>query len=165
MRGGHSMKATPAQQLIAQHEAGMHDRRQREDCRACRKEQEANTVAKQLTQCAICAGSYDGTPSGEKKHNATAKHVNAAAEARALVAAAEPSKPVGTPAEQAKAVPVLVASGAPQTAKQVAVGIATRRRDENVAHLEWRKKHGPASQVGKYEALVDDWNAVLAALR
>jgi hypothetical protein len=34
-------------------------------------------MAKQKTICSICGGSYDGTPSGQSKHEATLKHLDA----------------------------------------------------------------------------------------
>ena len=86
--------AKAARAIIAAHEAGMHDRKSSDACRLCKKEafigagrlrtitnaarkpqeQEAQTVAKERTECITCGGSFDGTPSGQKKHEATARH-------------------------------------------------------------------------------------------
>lgn len=73
----------------------MHDRKARPDvCKMCdrearmgrvdgntgqtvripKQEQEATIMAKQTVECVTCGGSYDGTPSGQKKHEATNRH-------------------------------------------------------------------------------------------
>lgn len=64
----------------------MHDRKRKPDiCKMCSREdqeaaqrQEATIMAKQTVECATCGGSYDGTPSGQAKHEATSKHFQAA---------------------------------------------------------------------------------------
>lgn len=64
--------------IIAAHEGGNHElpygKPKPDICRLCQKEQEASLMSKQKVECITCGGSYDGTPSGQKKHEATNRH-------------------------------------------------------------------------------------------
>jgi hypothetical protein len=180
------MKASPAQAVIAEHEAGMHERRAKDTCKACQKE--IQEMAKQKTTCEICGGSYDGTPSGLAKHNGTIKHINAGrsgayaatqearkapkiTDAASLNAAFPPvEKPAkltvvkhddsGLPVE-AQFVRVVANGDLPVEMRLDALIVEkSRERDRRVGDHKWRVEHQPAKAdayfADKVQPLLDE---------
>ena len=109
-------------------------------------------MAKQKTQCPWCEGTFDGTPSGQAKHNETTKHRLAIA----AVAKAQSMEPVVDPLKE----PQPETPEATQIADDSRVGkligqltdvIAerSRERDRRVADHKWRVANRP-EQAGEY---------------
>jgi len=134
------------------HEAGMHDEKPKPDkCKICarlQKEQEATQVAKEKTVC-FCGGSYDGTPSGQAKHDATAKHQ--------IAAKAHGETPQETLARlEAEAAEI---NARPSNADiAAALQILIDRADQELAARQidhkWREKNRPAEAEAYFEAKV-----------
>lgn len=131
--------------IIAAHEAGMHDRSPKAECRECTKEQEAFDMAKTRTTCAECGGAWDGTPSGFTKHQNTAKHQKSLMYSLVPQADATPEVVVET-VVPAQANPVLkgaTLAGALSTLiTQKEQELARRQVD-----LKWREANRPEQAV------------------
>jgi hypothetical protein len=137
--------------IHAAHEAGMHDKKRKpEVCKMCAredKEQEATDMAKVKTQCQ-CGGTFDGTPSGRKAHDATAKH-------RDWSAGQLAEKINETLTEPQPETPEATALADDSRVGKVIVGLAdviaerSRERDRRVVDHKWRVANRP-DQAGEY---------------
>lgn len=161
--------------IHAAHEAGMHDKKRKpEVCKMCaREDKEATEVAKQRTQCQ-CGGTFDGTPSGRKAHDKTAKHRDwSAGQMAAAVAARHPvggfvDRPLASEVvEEAQEIVDRVETGAQSLdgdenevveALGALIVEKSRERDRRVVDHKWRvanrPKEAPAYFASKVEPLL-----------
>lgn len=138
--------------IVSAHEAGMHDRKPKpEVCRLCKKEAD---MAKQRTQCQ-CGGTFDGTPSGRKAHEQTAKHKDWSA---GQMAQAVHDRHAGATTPPTTETPVLVAPEASGKVLDVVAGL-TMLIDRGAIELAarqrshtWSKNHQTAEQAAAYYA-------------
>ncbi len=113
------------------------------------------------TPCGICGGRYDGTPSGAKKHAATAKHIGAATALKIKDAAKAPKLSSAALIEAGRALPGDPALSETGVQSPVVYRLRTlvaekqdalRRRQ---ASLKWVLNNNPTDATRYAEAKVD----------
>ena len=109
-------------------------------------------MAKEKTVC-FCGGSFDGTPSGQAKHEATSKHQEAAA-GIANIEAGRASDDDGLTEPQPETPEATALADDSRTGKLLAgltdvITERSRERDRRVADHKWRVANRP-DQAGEY---------------
>lgn len=151
--------------IHAAHDAGGHDsptgrypgKGPNPKCKICirEQEQEATEMAKQTTPC-ICGGTYDGTPSGKAKHEATGKHQAAVAEMASHGATPEEIADEGTvenfdPAEVASVVAPSMGASEMISGMTTIIDETSRELDRRRTDHKWREANKSASEASAYQ--------------